>query len=203
MGDIFSPDRTKYLLPSGLAELIDDARAFLGDEFEECDSQETGEVLAHHLKGATEMTLTDFMNLFKRLRSTKRIKSNEELAEEESAAIEQEPTGPVVDGRSDFEIFYATKTAREIRERIAAEPAFAKYARTQMAAEVQQSGDGVASTATAEVHPALKKFAQQYIQTPSGQLRPVMGYVSVMDGTRFTLQKFNQLVAEASAGKLI
>jgi hypothetical protein len=198
--NIFNADRTKYVLPGGLAELIDDARSILGDEFNECDSTETGDVLAKHLKGLDEISLTDFMNLFDRLRRTRRIRSNEEIAEED-----QEPEPPVIedDPRSDFEIFYATKTAREIRERIAAEPAFAKYARTQMAAEVQQSGDGIDPTATAEVHPALKKFAQQYIQTPSGQLRPVMGYVTTQDGTRFMLQKFNQLVAEATAAKLI
>jgi hypothetical protein len=199
MGNIFNADRTKYILPDALAELIDDVRSVLGDEFNECDSQQTGEVLAKHLKGLNEISLSDFMALFDRLRSTRRIRSNEEIAEED-----QEPE-PVIedDSRSEFEIFYDTKTAREIRERIAAEPAFAKYARTQMAAEVQQSGDGIDPTATAEVRPALKKFAQQYIQTPSGQLRPVMGYVTTQDGTRFMLQKFNQLVAEATAAKLI
>lgn len=198
MGDIFSPDRTKYLLPGGFEELIDDARAFLGDAFAQCDSEETGLVIANHLKGVTEITLTDFMNLFKRLRSTRRIRSNEEI---EEATAEPEPE-PAVDGRSEFEILYTTKTAREIRERIASEPTFSKYARAQMTTEFQQSGDRVDPAATAEVHPDLQKFAQQYLRTPSSQLRPIAGHVTV-DGTRFTLQKFNTLVAEAAAAKLI
>jgi hypothetical protein len=206
--NIFNADRTKYRLPDGLAELIDDARSILGDEFNECDSQPTGEVLAKHLKGLNEISLTDFMNLFDRLRDTRRIKSNAELATEEE---EREPE-PVddrprdTDGRllSENEIFYKTKTAREIRERIKAEPAsaFAKFAKAEMIGEFQQSGDGVQSPSAATAHLALQKFAQQYIRTPSAQLRPIAGCVTV-DGTRFTIDKFNQLVEEATAAKLI
>jgi hypothetical protein len=144
--NIFNADRTKYVLPGGLAELIDDARSILGDEFNEFDSQQTGEVLAKHLKGLNEISLSDFMALFDRLRSTRRIKSNAELAADE----EERESEPVIedDPRSEFEIFYDTKTAREIRERIAVEPAFAKYARARMVAEVQQSGDGIDPTRT-------------------------------------------------------
>jgi hypothetical protein len=204
MGNIFSPDRTKYLLPDGLVELIDDVRSFLGDEFTECDSTETGEVLAKHLKGLDEISLTDFANLFDRLRRTRRIRSNEEIAEEEDAQ-EQEPE-PVDNHprESENELFYRTKTAREIRERIKAEPAsaFAKFAKARMVGEFQQTGDGVQPLSATTAHPALQKFVQQYLRTPSAQLRPIAGYVTV-DGTRFTLEKFNTLVSEAAAAKLI
>jgi hypothetical protein len=52
-------------------------------------------------------------------------------------------------------------------------------------------------------HPALQKFAQLYLRTPASQLRPIAGYVTTEDGTKFTLQKFNTLVAEAATAKLI
>jgi hypothetical protein len=63
--------------------------------------------------------------------------------------------------------------------------------------------DGGPALSICDVHPALNKFAQQYTSTPSSKLRPVMGYVTLSDGTRYDVQKFNQLVAEATAAKLI
>ena len=63
--------------------------------------------------------------------------------------------------------------------------------------------DGGPALSICDVHPALNKFAQQYTITPSSKLRPVMGYVTLGDGTRYDVQKFNQLVAEATAAKLI
>ena len=158
---------------------------------------------ARDVRDSTSISLSDFMTLFERLRRTRRIRSNEEIAEEDAT---EEPEH--VDDRpreSENELFYRTKTAREIRERIKAEPAsaFAKFAKARMTAEFQQTGDGVQPSPAATAHPALQKFAQQYLRTPSAQLRPIAGYITAEDGTRFTLQKFNQLVAEASAAKLI
>jgi hypothetical protein len=206
MGNIFDPDRTKYQLSDeGLEALVKDATEFLGDSFKECDSVRTYTVLLKHLEGITEISLTEFMNLFERLRSTKRITTNEELAAEEAATEETELE--LVDSRpreSENELFYRTKTAREIRERIKAEPAsdFAKFARAKIAVEFQSPDDGVRQSSAVPAHPALQKFAQQYLRTPAFQLRPIAGHVTV-DGTRFTIEKFNTLVAEAVAAKLI
>jgi hypothetical protein len=205
MGNIFNAERTLYQLPDGLAELIEDVRSILGDALRECDSTETGEVLSDAMRGKTEISLSDFMALFERLRRTRRIRSNEEIAEEE-AAEQSEPES--VDDRpreSENELFYRTKTAREIRERIKAEPAsdFAKFAKTKMVGEFQPPGDGVTQSSSVAAHPALQKFAQLYLRTPASQLRPIAGYVTTEDGTKFTLQKFNTLVAEAATAKLI
>jgi hypothetical protein len=56
--------------------------------------------------------------------------------------------------------------------------------------------------AETRIHSALRKFAQAYVLTPAAKLKPIGGFVTVGD-ERFDLQKFNQLVAEASAAKLL
>src|SRR6266478_2507775 len=261
MSEGFDPNRFVYRVtnPDGFKSLLDDVRSMVGaSNFDTYDNEENCKILEQAF--GTEISLTNALNIYARFHSTNRIISTEDREAAKQEALEAEQAEQVVDDTpqpSEHELFYATKTSREIRERIARDRDFAKFARAQMAGEFRQ-GDGVrtqfywpvfktqASTSEAaaefveqdtnglvlydsswpivetkdefrvpvvrrdggpalsicDIHVALRKFAQQYIQTPSSKLRPIMGYVTMQDGTQFEVQKFNQLVAEATAAKL-
>jgi hypothetical protein len=203
MSLIFSPDREFYKLPVGYQTLLEDARDLIGhEEFDQYDSPATGEAIRDALNGETQISLTGFVNLFERLQTTGRIKTNEDL---EAEAVEEEPeeetpAGPTL---SEHEQFYQTHTAQQIRERIRTDKPFAEFARAQMAGEVQQA-DGVGQNApvTREPHPALKKFANNFNQSSRAELRPKGGFITVGD-EKFTVQEFNELVDQATSAGLL
>ncbi len=204
----------------------------------------------------SEISLPSAVEIFNRFRSTNRIVSSEDREAAEQEQAEEESSEQVVEP-SEHEIFYTTRSSREIRERIARDPEFGRYARARMAGEVVQGAgvserfywsvlktqvekkedapafveldtnglvlydsawpviesqneykvpvfrkDGGPALEVTDIHPALRKFAQQYTQTPSSQLRPIAGYVTLLDGSRYTVQKFNDLVSEASLAHL-
>ena len=205
MSLIFSPDREFYKLPTGFQTLLEDARDLIGhDEFDEYDSPETGEAIRDALDGETQISLSGFVNLFERLRTTGRIRTNDDL-EVEASEEEPEKETPVGPTLSEHEEFYTTHTAQAIRERIRTDKKFAEFARAQMAGETQQAGDGVPQatpTESKKIHPALLKFAENYKATPASRLRPIAGIVTVGD-ERFPIQKFNELSKEARAAGII
>jgi len=69
--------------------------------------------------------------------------------------------------------------------------------------QLQQPNNLTGEQLAEQAHPALRKFARQYTETPSSKLKPIAGYVTVLDGTRFTVVKFNELVSLASVAHLI
>jgi hypothetical protein len=215
--DGFDPEREFYDLKTqdGLKRLVEDLTPLVGYElWDEFDNAENGQILREAF--GDRVSLSEAKNIFDRLRRTNRILSNDdreeaEATEELETAVDDRPRG--ADGHllSEHEIFYNTQPALAIRERIKTDRAFAEFARAQMAGEVVLADGAEPSKSTTlaeqqlaeEAHPALRKFARQYAESAAAQLKPVVGFVTVADGTRFTLQKFNQLVAEASAAKLL
>jgi len=206
--DGFDPEREFYDLKTqdGLLTLVEDLTPMVGYErWEEFDNAENGQILRQAF--GDKISLSDAKNIFDRLRRTNRILSNSdreaEVTEEVETPADDRPRG--TDGHllSEREIFYSTQPALAIRERIKTDKAFAEFARTQMAGEFSLA-DGAErqKSSTVDVHPALRKFAQAYILTQASKLKPIAGFVTVGD-ERFNLQKFNQLVAEASAAKLL
>ncbi len=205
--DGFDPDREFYDLKTedGLTRLVEDLQPLVGYErWEEFDNAENGEILREAF--GDKVSLSEARSIFDRLRRTNRILSNEdreEVAEEVETPADDRPRG--ADGHilSEHEIFYSKQPAIAIRERIKTDRAFAEFARAQMASEFNLA-DGAErlKPASAEVHSALRKFAQAYVLTPASKLKPIAGFVTVGD-ERFNLQKFSSLVAEASAAGLL
>jgi hypothetical protein len=217
--DGFDPEREFYDLTSqeGLSNLVEDLQPLVGYElWEEFDNTENGEILRQAF--GDKVSLSEAKNIFDRMRRTNRILSNEdreEVAEEVETPADDRPRG--VDGYplSEHEIFYSTQPAFAIRQRIKTDQAFARFARGQMTHEFKLAEDAEQKNirdanetyvremqAETRIHPALRKFAQAYTVTPASKLKPIAGFVTVGD-ERFDLQKFNELVAEASAAKLI
>lgn len=212
--EIMNQERTAYLLNlEGIGALVEEAKQYLGREFDDYDSPQTADALIHVIqrKDLKEISLSEFIDIFRSLKNTGRIRSNEERAEERAEALKAERTDRQAEADrraaeevarpSEQETFYAGKSASEIRERIKRDPAFAKFARNRMESEM---GADVKPTTTVsvEAHPALRRFALAYQTAPASSLKPIGGYVT-LGGERFTIQKFDQLLAEASEKKLI
>jgi hypothetical protein len=203
----FDPAREFYDLKTqeGIDGLVEDLQPLVGYErWEEFDNAENGAILREAF--GDRVSLTEAKNIFDRLRRTNRILSTEdreEVAEEVETPVDDRPRGADGHPLSEHEIFYSTQSSLAIRERISSDRAFAEFARVQMAGEFNLA-DGAErpKPSTVEVHPALKKFAQTYILTPASKLKPIAGFVTVGD-ERFNLQKFNSLVAEATAAGLL
>jgi len=219
--DGFDPEREFYDLKTqqGLSNLVEDLQPLVGHErWEEYDNEENGRILRQAF--GDKVSLSEAKSIFDRLCRTNRILSNEDR---EEAASEDEVETPVddrprgVDGYplSEHEIFYSTQSAFAIRQRIKTDHAFARFARGQMSHEFKLAEDAEQKNiqaanetyvrelqAETRIHPALQKFARAYELTPASKLKPIAGFVTVGD-ERFNLQKFESLVAEASAAGLI
>jgi len=195
--------------PEGIKALGDDLRSLVGAAvFDAYDNLENGRILKEAF--GDEISLSEAQRIFNQYRLTNRIVSTEYG----EATVEAEEVEIPQTVAQEHELFFARKSASEIRARMKVDQAFGAYARTQMGNELIQAEDGVgerlqlpanmAEASLREAHPALKKFAKQYTNTPAEKLRrPVAGVITMHDGTTFDWPKFQLLVSQASAAGLL
>jgi hypothetical protein len=211
MSEVFDPSREFYQLTSseGLAALVDDLRSIVGAEnWDAYDNRQNGEILREAF--GDKVSLTQARELFTNYRLTNRIVRTEDReAAPEFQEVDDRPRNEDGTFKSEFQEFFEANTASAIRARAAHDLEFGKWFRATLAGGMTQAADGVEqqlqqpSNVAEQAHPALRKFARQYTETPSSKLKPIAGYVTVLDGTRFTVVKFNELVSLASSAKLL
>lgn len=189
----------------GLTYLIDQFAAIYPERYRPYNNHETGQVVVEALNNVDQISFEHFVKLWDLLIRTRRIRLTSEVEAEERGAREaaeaEEANRPTPE--SAFERFYRVSTAQQIRQRIRQDLDFALFARAKMTAEMPIADDPLSQPPpTGEPHPALKRFADAYRSAPSASLRPVAGVVVVGD-EKFSVTKFNQLVEQASAARLI
>ena len=169
-----------------------------------------GEILEMMDKQAgtdVEVTLPTFCSIVRLLIDTR---DPAIFPPEVAAAPDTRPRNTDGTFKSEFHVFADTHSMNEIRARANSDRAFGDWFRGQVQAQIitpgvfKIAGAPPERSTTLADRTTLGSFARAYSATSIDAIRrPIGGYITLVDGSRFTVAEFNQLVTECGRVGLI